>query len=103
MEKEGLIKMYKHAKLMVLASRAEIMSLAVMEAMAQNCPVVLTDHSEWKPNDVSLCKYDSVSSIKNAIKKEYGRKVNHRKEMKKYRWEEVAKQLKQVYESITSS
>jgi glycosyltransferase involved in cell wall biosynthesis len=103
MAKEELIKMYKHAKLMVLASRAELMSLAVMEAMAQNCPIVLTDHSEWKPNDVSLCKYDSVSSIKNAIKKEYGRKVNHRKEMKKYKWEEVAKQLKQVYESITSS
>lgn len=100
MGRDELIVMYKHAKLMVLASRAELMSLAVMEAMAQNCPVVLTDHSEWKPNDVSLCKYDSVSSIKNAIKKEYGRKVNHRKEMKKYRWEEVAKQLKEVYESL---
>lgn len=100
MGRDELIVMYKHAKLMVLASRAELMSLAVMEAMAQNCPIVLTDHSEWKPNDVSLCKYDSVSSIKNAIKKEYGRKVNHRKEMKKYRWEEVAKQLKEVYESL---
>lgn len=100
MDKNGLITMYKRAKVMVLASRAELMSLAVMEAMAQNCPIVLTDHSEWKPDNVSLCKYDSVSSIKNAIKKEYGRKVNHRKEMKKYRWEEVAKQLKEVYESL---
>lgn len=99
MGRDELIVMYKHAKLMVLASRAELMSLAVMEAMAQNCPIVLTDHSEWKPN-VSLCKYDSVSSIKNAIKKEYGRKVNYRKEMKKYRWEEVAKSLKKIYESL---
>lgn len=100
MGKEELIKMYKHAKVMVLASRAEIMSLAVMEAMAQNCPVVLTDHSEWKPENVSLCEYDNVKSIKTAIEKEYGRKINHRKEMKKYRWEEVAKSIKKVYESI---
>lgn len=100
MGKEELIKMYKHAKVMVLASRAEIMSLAVMEAMAQNCPVVLTDHSEWKPEDVSLCEYDNIRTIKFAIAKEYGRKVNHRKEMRKYRWEEVAKSIKKVYESI---
>ena len=100
MNRDELIKMYKHAKVMVLASRAEIMSLAVMEAMAQNCPVVLTDHSEWKPDNVSLCEYDNEESIITGIKKEYGRKVNHRKEIKKYRWEEVAKQLKEVYESI---
>lgn len=100
MNKEELIKMYKHAKVMVLASRAELMSLAVMEAMAQDCPVVLTDHSEWKPDSVSLCEFDNITSIKKAIKKEYGREVNHSKEMKKYRWEEVAKQLKSVYESL---
>ena len=100
MGREELIKMYKHAKVMVLASRAELMSLAVMEAMAQDCPVVLTDHSEWKPDDVSLCEFENITSIKKAIKKEYGREVNHSKEMKKYRWEEVAKQLKSVYESI---
>ena len=100
MNKEELIKMYKHAKVMVLASRAELMSLAVMEAMAQNCPIVLTDHSEWKPDNVSLCKYNNITSIKKAIEKEYGRKVNHSEEMKKYRWEEVAKSLKELYESL---
>lgn len=100
MNRDELIKMYKHAKCFVLASRAEIMSLAVMEAMAQNCPVVLTDHSEWKPDDISLCEYGNISSIKRGIKKEYGRKVNHREQMKKYRWEEVAKQLKEIYESL---
>ena len=102
MKKEELIKMYKHAKVMVLASRAELMSLAVMEAMAQDCPVVLTDHSEWKPDDVSLCEFENITSIKKAIKKEYGREVNHSKEMKKYRWEEVAKSLKKLYENINS-
>ena len=99
MSRDELIVMYKHAKVMVLASRAELMSLAVMEAMAQNCPIVLTDHSEWKP-EVSLCEYDNIPSIKKAIKKEYGRKVNYRKEMKKYKWEEVAKSLKKIYESL---
>jgi len=102
MGREELIKMYKHAKVMVLASRAELMSLAVMEAMAQDCPVVLTDHSEWKPDDVSLCEFENITSIKKAIKKEYGRKVNHSKEIKKYRWEEVAKSLKKLYENINS-
>ena len=102
MGREELIKMYKHAKVMVLASRAELMSLAVMEAMAQDCPVVLTDHSEWKPDDVSLCEFENITSIKKAIKKEYGREVNHSKEMKKYRWEEVAKSLKKLYENINS-
>lgn len=100
MGRDELIKMYKHAKCLVLASRAEIMSLAVMEAMAQNCPIVLTDHSEWKPDNVSYCEYNNISSIKRGIKTEYGRKVNHKELMKKYRWEEVAKSLKELYESL---
>lgn len=103
MNKEELIKMYKYAKVMVLASKTEVMSLAVMEAMAQNCPIVLTDGSGWKPNNVSFCKYNNVSSIKQAIKKEYGRKVDHREQIKQYRWEEVAKQLKQIYDNLLAN
>jgi len=100
MGKEDLIKMYSACKVMALPSTAEVMSLVAMEAMAQNANIVMTDHSEWKPDGVSYCKPGNVRSIKSAIKKEWNKPKdpNKYKIVEKYSWAEVAKQIKQIYE-----
>lgn len=103
LEKEELIKLYASCKVFILASRAEVMSLACMEALAQNCRVVLTDHSEWKP-EVSYCEFDNVESIKQAIKEELDKPKSNSKEfMRKFTWDKVADELIKVYESIVSN
>src|SRR5574343_685610 len=95
--KEELMRLYATCSVMVLASRAEIMSLAVMEAMAQNAKIVLTDHSEWKP-DVSYCEYDNVESIKDAISKEMMMPRTNISIVKDMTWDNVAKQILDIYE-----
>ena len=101
-KKEELIKLYATCAVMVLASRAEIMSLVVMEAMAQNARVVLTDHSEWKPKGVSYCQWDDVKSIKRAIEDTFTSYLEEQpsEQVKFYLWENVAKQIKEIYETI---
>lgn len=104
LEPKDLIKMYASCSVFALASRSEVMSLACMEAMAQNCNVVLTDHSEWKPKGISYCEFDNVESIKKAIKRELKReKTDKRKTIKKYTWDKVADDLIKVYESFTDN
>ena len=90
---------------MALASRAEVMSLVVMEAMAQNANIVLTDHSEWKPPGVSYCEFGNQESIEKALRVELLRPkdINRWKYISQYKWEDVAKQIKQIYESICSN
>lgn len=96
---EELRKLYATCSVMCLASRAEIMSLSVMEALAQDCKVILTDHSEWKPELVSYCEWNNEESIEQALTKE----LNAKKEKKSHivremTWENVAKQISAIYD-----
>jgi len=103
-----LINLYATCEVMCLASRAEIMSLVVMEAMAQDCSIVLTDHSEWKPACVTLCEFDNQESIKAAIETSIKKKDTLRSELigspsdlvRHYLWENVAQEIKEIYEGV---
>lgn len=103
-KKEELIKLYATCEVMCLASRAEIMSLVVMEAMAQGAKIVLTDHSEWKPEGVSFCEFDNKESIKNAIEAELNLREQPKQsridQVKDYLWANVAQEIKRVYETV---
>ena len=98
--KEELKQIYKDARIVVLASRNEIMSLSAMEAIAQGKRVVMTSGSEWKPEGIEYCKYKSVGSIKKAILRSLEKPVNKflREELKKNTWDKVADKLIKIYE-----
>lgn len=104
-DRDELINLYATCKVMVLASRAEIMSLVVMEAMAQNAKIVLTDHSEWKPTDISLCEWNNPKSIEDAIKFELEREEDgyfRKDQVKDLTWKNVAKKINDIYKDICS-
>lgn len=105
MEKEDLIKMYSGCKVLAMASNAEVMSLVVMEAMAQNANIVLTERSEWKPTGVSYCNPDDIDSIEKALRVELLRPkdLNKYKQVANLKWSDVAKQINKIYESINPS
>lgn len=96
---EELIKYYAKAKVFALVSKAEIFPLTVMEAMAQNCQIVLTDTSEWKP-DVVYAKYGDENSIKNAIKFAISDDKKYRNYVRQFTWDSVAMQLLEIYNKI---
>lgn len=107
-KKEGkeLLDLYAGCRLFVLASRAEVMPLVVMEAGCQAKNIVVGDHCEWKdiPN-AEWCKYDDVKSIKNAITVSLLKPENIelRDKLKKMTWEKVAKQIKKLYEQVLNN
>jgi glycosyltransferase involved in cell wall biosynthesis len=98
-----LLKLYAGCSVFILASRAEVMPLVVMEAGCQAKNIVVAEHCEWKdiPN-AEWCKYGVVSSIKKAILKSLAKddNIELRDKLKKMTWDKVAKQIKKVYESV---
>lgn len=102
-EKEELLKLYAGCSVFVLASRAEVMPLVVMEAGCQAKNIVVAEHCEWKdiPN-AEWCRYGSVGSIKKAINRSLAKEDNNelREKLKGMTWDKVAKQIKKVYESV---
>lgn len=101
-EPENLIKLYSKCKAYVLASKAEIMPLTVMEVGAQGVPIVLTDKCEWEGlPDMERCKPEAESiaeAITKAIKKPKSEKnITHLKSMT---WDNVADKVLSIYQNI---
>lgn len=102
MNKEQLIRFYAGCSVFVLASKKELMPLSVMEAGAQNKPIVLTKNCEW---DIPVFRCENTpDSIKTNIslalmQKNAGKFYDMVKEMT---WDKVAAQIEKVYESIIS-
>lgn len=99
---EQLIKFYAQCAVYVLASRAEVMPLTVMEAGAQGKNIVLTDHCEYDfPNTVS-CEYGNKESIKKsiqeALKKPYNQVLED--QLREMTWDKVADQLINIYKKL---
>lgn len=103
MAHKDLINVYANARLFVLASRAEVFPLTVMEAGSQGLNIVLTDHCEWKeiPN-VKWCEFENPESIEKAIKSALTLNPNTqlKNKVKKMTWGNVADDLIKIYESI---
>jgi len=100
--KEELKPLYKHCKAFVLASKHEIFPLTVMEAGAQKANIVLTETSEWKPEEVELCEFDNVKSIKKAIQTQIAKKKTDtfKKKLEEMTWTNVAKEVAKIYKKL---
>jgi len=99
---EDLIKLYASCKVFALNSKAEVMPLTVMEAMAQGKPIVLSHKCEFKFKNVIWCNTDTKSvkkAISEALETENSAAID---EVKGYKWSDVAKQIKAIYEGINT-
>ncbi|MGI9118410.1 MAG: glycosyltransferase family 4 protein [Minisyncoccia bacterium] len=99
LEPKELINWYERAKVVALVSKAEIFPLVVMEAMAQNCQIVLTTTSEWKP-DVHYAEYGNTLSISKAISKAMKDNKDYKSFISQFKWNDVALKIKKIYEGI---
>lgn len=101
-EPNELIQWYARAKVFALVSKAEIFPLTVMEAMAQNCQIVLTTTSEWKPK-VQYASYGNLDHIEEAIQECLETNIDYKTAIKAYTWTACAEQIKQIYEKIVNN
>jgi|688.fasta_scaffold00822_34 glycosyltransferase involved in cell wall biosynthesis len=103
---EDLKKLYKVAKVHVLASWMETPGLSSLEAAAMGCNVVVTkkgDTYDYFEDYAFYCEPDDVKSISKAIDIAYNTPFNPKlkeKILKKYIWEETAKETLKGYNSI---
>lgn len=107
---EQLISLYKGAKLFVFPSYYEGFGLPILEAMAANCPIALSNTScfpeiaqeagaYFNPYDV-----DNMTSVIDHVlsDKDYSFELKEKgnKLVKKFSWEKCAQQHMEVYESL---
>lgn len=101
---EDLKKLYKVAKVHVLASWMETPGLSSLEAAAMGCNVVVTkkgDTYDYFEDYAFYCQPDDVESIKIAIDEAYNSPVNPKlkeKILEKYTWEQTAIETLKAYE-----
>lgn len=105
MDKNDLIRMYANCSVFALASKAEVMPLTVMEAMAQAAPVVLTDRCEWETPHVLRCSHGDVGSIKGALQMALvmPRNTLGQEEMRSVTWDHVASKLLNIYNMLCAT
>lgn len=104
MSQEELIKFYESCSVFVLASRAEVMPLVVMEAGAREKNIVLSNHCEWKVPNAEYVEFNKLSDIEKAIRISLLKPPNieFKELLKTMTWDDVAKQLKEIYEQTLS-
>lgn len=102
MSHQDLLKFYAGCKMYILASRAEIMPLSVMEAGAQAKNIILTNHCEWKVPNAEYVEWKNELQIEEAIKKTLFKKPNveFQSMLKGMTWQKVAKQIFNIYNKI---
>lgn len=100
MTKEELKPWYYTARVYAQPSHAETWGLAVDEATSQGTPVVLTSRCEREDLYFHRCEYDNVESIKSAIRVAWEEKKDFTKAKKLKTWDDVAKELLEVYKTI---
>lgn len=103
-----LVTLYKHAKCFVLVSLYEGFGFPVLEAMAQRCPVVVSNVSSLPEIAGDAGIYvdpENVESIEKGITQALSEKKSERTtrglaQVKKFSWEKAAKQTLDVLEHI---
>lgn len=102
MKPDQLIRMYASCSVFALASRAEVMPLSAMEAMAQGANVVLTAACEWRTRNVVRCMPGDVESIQDAIQSVILAPKNTLaiEEMRSMSWDSVGQKLLKIYQDL---
>ena len=103
LEPDMLIRLYSKCKAHVLASKAEIMPLTVMEAGAQGVPIVLTDKCEWEGlPEMERCNPNDVKSIEKAISKaiKKPKSLKNIKHLESMTWDKVAEKILTIYKTL---
>lgn len=97
-DRDRLKEIYKGCLILVVASRAELMPLVVMEAGAQGKQIVLTNHCEWKV-PAEYVEWNDEISIEDAIKKqlEKGENKELKSMVKGMTWAKTAQDLLKFY------
>jgi glycosyltransferase involved in cell wall biosynthesis len=98
---------YAAADVFVLPSLSEVFPLVVLEALAAGTPVVVTRRNSMAlgcgERDLMEVTPDDIGDIRRQVLRfldEPGIRVERRERVRQYSWNEVAKQLALVYESI---
>lgn len=105
-EHNELAKIYKAARVHVLASWFETTGLVSIEAAIMGCNVVITDEGdqrEYFKDFATYCEANSVKSIKKAVEMAYQKKYNESiKEyiFSNYTWEITAKKTLEAYKRV---
>lgn len=101
MDQKVLKLHYASCKVYVCPSYKEIMPLTIMEAGSQGRPIVLTKGCEWQI-PCERASYNDEAEIELAILKSLEKPPQEafKAILKDMSWDNVAKQLKSVYESI---
>jgi glycosyltransferase involved in cell wall biosynthesis len=105
-DRTGLAKIYRAARGFVLLSAMETRSLAAEEAVACECPLLLSD-LPWArstfENSATYCPVTkSVETTARAMRKFYDAAPNLPLPPKPPTWNEIGRQLKTIYEQILS-
>lgn len=111
---EAVREAYRAAELFVLPSLQENFGIAVAEAMAAGCPVVVSDRVDLSPEIAKaeaglVCSPNvgETASAMNRLLEDEGLRTRmgengQRLALEKFAWEKVATALTQVYEDILS-
>ncbi len=106
LEHEELAKIYKAAKVHILASWFETTGLVSIEAAIMGCNIVITDEGDQKEyfkEYATYCKAGSVSSIREAVeiayKKEYDTSIKDYI-FSNYTWDITANKTLEAYKKV---
>ena len=106
LDKKYLINLYKKAKFYIFSSYSEVFGFTSLEAMSQNCPVVISKRSSLPEINSSAALYfdpDDEVEIKNQMKKVlFDKKLSSelvakgKVHFKKFKWENTVKKTLEV-------
>jgi glycosyltransferase involved in cell wall biosynthesis len=105
-DRARLARSYREARGFVLLSTKESLSLSALEAAACECPLLLSDlpwaRSTFAGN-ASYCPVTRDSATANVLRQFYDAAPNLPVPPKPATWNEIARQLKTIYERILNS
>ncbi|WP_291530778.1 glycosyltransferase family 4 protein [Bacteroides sp. UBA939] len=102
---DKLAQLYTNARIFVLPSTHEGLPIVLLEAMSYGCPILASDipaNKEIGLPDECYFKNGDIDSLKDALKK---RLENSQREqviynMSSYDWRNIARQTKDIYDSL---
>ena len=105
-DRKQLAKVYREARGFVLLSSMESLSLSALEAAACECPLLLSD-LPWArsvfQDKAMYCPIASTERTSKALREFYDAAPNLKPPRKPLSWQEVAVQLKAIYDRLCST
>jgi len=108
LDSKYLVNLYKNANLFIFSSYCEVFGLTSLEAMSQNCPVVISNRSSLPEINSDAAHYfdpDNIIEIKESMEsltmnKEYTKNLISKanSHFKKFEWSKTVKETSRVLE-----